>query len=272
MLQSFCLHRAVRLVHPSCRSFSAVKISAAMVKELREKSGAGMMDCKKALADESVNGDLDKAMDWLRTKGIAKATSQATRSASEGAIAVFTDLGSKSAIVMEVNTETDFVSRNGDFHLFLKSMMSTAANSPDVTAAIDNQPTPIAMDSFLSTQIHGQSDKVNDAVINAIATIKENIVLRRANKYHCATGSTLGTYVHGKLCDDIPLDGGVLQIGTQAAVVQMSAPVDTDDESLSSNARKLAMHIVAANPSYLRSQDAPADVVERERAIFEYVS
>lgn len=77
-----------------------------MVKELREKSGAGMMDCKKALADESVNGDLDKAMDWLRTKGIAKATSQATRSASEGAIAVFSDDASKAAIIMEVNTET----------------------------------------------------------------------------------------------------------------------------------------------------------------------
>jgi len=77
-----------------------------MVKELREKSGAGMMDCKKALADDSVNGDLDKAMDWLRTKGIAKATSQASRSASEGAIAVYCDNASKSAIVMEVNTET----------------------------------------------------------------------------------------------------------------------------------------------------------------------
>jgi len=148
-------------------------------------------------------------------------------------------------------------------------MISTALSSTTLEAAVINQPSPVAMDKFLTLQIPGGSDVVNDAVINAIATIRENIVLRRMSKYQCDADNTLGTYVHGKLCEDISMDGGVLQIGTQAAVVQVGAN-SADANSLSACSRKLAMHIVAANPSYLRSQDAPTELVEREKAIFRY--
>jgi elongation factor Ts len=156
------------------------------------------------------------------------------------------------------------VSRNSDFHAFLKTIISTAVSVPADTGA-SNVPSDVAVDGFLTTKIPGQTDTVNDAVINAIATIRENIVLRRMTRYQCDAGVTLGSYVHGKLCDDISVGGGTLQVGTQAAIVQMMAGSGADAEAC---CRKLAMHIVAANPSFIRSEDAPADLVEREKAIF----
>jgi elongation factor Ts len=148
------------------RQFSSVNISATMVKELREKSGAGMMDCKKALGDPSVAGDMQKAIDWLRTKGMVRASNSATRSASEGVVAIYTQNtnGKQVATLIEVNSETDFVSRNKDFHAFVKQIaLTTSAHSLNADTSID---------TILNFAVPGNTRNLKDLLIDAISVIR----------------------------------------------------------------------------------------------------
>lgn len=245
----------------------STNITSSLVKELREKSGAGMMDCKKALSDNTVNGDINKALDWLRSKGIARANNNVNREANEGAIAIYLDKNNKNATMIEINSETDFVSRNKDFHTFIKDVIYTVHNFNFV---IDNKNKSIIVDNILNHKSYNNENKlIKDLVIDAISTIRENIIIKRIVKYNCNDNSTLGTYIHGKLCEDININNNILQIGTKGAIIQINAKQNINDINAITNCcKKLAMHIVAANPIFLSVNDAPKELIDREREIF----
>lgn len=214
-------------------------ISATMVKELREKSGAGMMECKKALVESQ--GDLDKAIEWLRQKGIASAGKKAARSASEGLVVGKVSADGKSGAIVEINCETDFVARNEQFQ-------ALAAELADL--ALANKVEDV--DTLLAVKQDGST--VGDKIKEAVAKIGENIVVRRA-MHLCVKGEGIvGMYIHAL--------GG--KIG---ALVKLNAnkPVKQDDAV--ALAREVAMHTVSAKPIFLRREDVPADVLENERRI-----
>ncbi|GAM99400.1 translation elongation factor Ts [alpha proteobacterium U9-1i] len=212
------------------------EITAALVKDLREKTGVGMMDCKKALAEN--NGDLEAAVDWLRAKGLSKAAKKADRAAAEGVVAVATAPGK--AAVIELNSETDFVARNADFQKAADQFSKLAL------AATDH-------DALLKTA-HGGAT-VQDAVTNLIATIGENINLRRSA---VLSGDAIAVYVHNKL-------EGYENVGRLAVLVAL----DTTGDKAAAEAfgKKVAMHIASAAPLALSESEIPADRVEREKAV-----
>jgi elongation factor Ts len=207
------------------------------VQELRQRTGAGMMDCKKAL--EENQGNMDAAVDFLRKKGIAKAEKRAGKSTSEGAVVAETQAGR--GALLELNCETDFVARTDDFQNLARSLARQALATD---AAID-------ADALLAGQMNGTS--VGDAVKEASAKLGEAVNVRRVARFASDT-STVGAYVHfnGKI--------GVL--------VEVEAGNGDQGEQLVQLARTLAEHIAAAAPLGIDKDTVPADVVERERAIF----
>lgn len=214
------------------------EITAALVKDLREKTGVGMMDCKKALGE--TNGDLEAAIDWLRAKGLSKAAKKADRAAAEGivAIAIAADHGT----VIELNSETDFVARNADFQKAAGDFAKLALKAAD-------------HDALLNSVHEGQ--KVSEAVTQLIATIGENITLRRSAKLQVENG-IIAAYVHAKV-------DGQEHIGRIAVMVALEST--GKKEELESFGKKLAMHIASANPLALSEADIPADRIEREKAV-----
>ena len=213
-------------------------ITAALVKELREKSGAGMMDCKKALNE--TNGDMDAAVDWLRTKGLAAAAKKSGRVAAEGLVALHVE-GNVGALV-ELNSETDFVSRNEEFQAFAKTLAELAISADDI-------------DALKAMDFPGTGRNVADELTQKIATIGENMSLRRMSKISVETGAIV-PYVHNAVA------GGLGRIGVLVAL-QSSA----DAEALSGLGKQLAMHIAATNPASLSVADLDADMVAREREV-----
>ncbi len=215
------------------------EITAAVVKELREKTGAGMMDCKKALAEAA--GDVEKAIDWLRKKGLSSAAKKAGRVASQGLVAL--KVGKKQGAVIEINSETDFVSRNEQFQTFVASVAEIALDSSgDVEA--------------LKSAKHASSGKdVQGALTDLIAKIGENMTLRRAAKLSVDNGVVVG-YMHGAVKD------GLGKIGTLVALESTG-----DTAVLEELGKHLAMHVAAAAPVCLNIEDVPADMLSRERAI-----
>lgn len=238
---------------------STKTVSAALVKELREKSNAPMMDCKKALTE--VDGDLSKAMDWLRAKGIAKSSNQSSRTSSEGLIAVHSSQGK--ACVLEVNSETDFVGRNKDFQSFVASVARSAH------AKFGNG--PISIPSLLHEKLNNDEEcSIMEALGDITTKIREQIVIRRAHNFEVTPPSVCTTYVHGKVGQGHVSDD--VQLGSAAAVVTLVVADAKGDTSaavrrVSDVGRKLAMHIVAAKPAYLTAADVPAEELERETAI-----
>jgi elongation factor Ts len=204
-------------------------ITAALVKELREKTGAGMMDAKKALTEN--DGDMDAALDWLRTKGLAKADKKAGRTAAEGLVAVKTDGGM--AVAVEVNSETDFVAKNEEFQAMVASVAGAAMGVDDVEA-------------LKSADLGGKS--VADTVTDAVAKIGENMQLRRMQKI---SGDQVASYVHNAATD------GMGKIGVLVAYTGGSDAF----------ARQVAMHIAAVNPAALSEADMDPAVVEKEKQI-----
>ena len=204
-------------------------ITASLVKELREKSGAGMLDCKKAL--EANNGDIGAAMDWLREKGISKAAKKADRIAAEGTAAIMID-GNTAAIV-EVNSETDFVAKNPEF----TGMVETILN-----AIIAGDPKTEEDVLALSTE----EGTVNDLIVNKTAKIGEKLSFRRFMKVTKNDDESFGSYIHM---------GG--KIAVLATVKGANAEV----------AKDVAMHAAAMRPLYVRSTDVPTDVLDKEKEI-----
>jgi len=215
------------------------EISAALVKDLRTKTGAGMMDCKKALAETA--GDLEAAIDWLRTKGLATAAKKAGRVASEGLVGVAVK-GGKGAVV-EINSETDFVARNDKFQGLVRTVAELALDSNGELAAIAAKPYP------------GSGRNVQEEITNAIATIGENMTFRRADVLAASPG-VVSAYVHNAT------GPGVGKIGVLVALKSSGKA-----EALEAFGKQLAMHIAAANPRSVSPKDLDPALVERERAI-----
>lgn len=214
------------------------EITAALVKELREKTGVGMMDCKKALAE--TNGDLEAAVDWLRAKGLSKAAKKADRAAAEGIVAIA--LTADEGAVIELNSETDFVARNAEFQNAADAFAKLALKANDHSSLLES--------------MHG-GQKVSDAVTQLIATIGENITLRRSAKLAVSNG-VVAAYVHSKV-------DGSETIGRIAVLVSLDSAGEKG--ALQSLGKKLAMHIASAAPLALTEADIPAERVEREKAV-----
>jgi elongation factor Ts len=214
-------------------------ITAAMVKDLREKTGAGMMDCKGALNE--TNGDLEAAVDWLRKKGLAKAAKKAGRTAAEGLVAV--ESSGRTAAIVEVNSETDFVARNEQFQAFVRETAKLALMGAGTLEALE------------ATHFPGSQTTIKDRLQELIATIGENMTLRRVAKLEVTQG-LIATYVHNAVAD------GLGKIGV---LVALESPGDVDQLSLLG--RQIAMHVAATNPAALDASGIDAAVVERESAI-----
>jgi elongation factor Ts len=214
------------------------EITAAIVKELRERTGAGMMDCKKALAE--VSGDMEAAIDWLRTKGLAAAAKKAGRQAAEGLVGVAVS-GTKGAAV-EVNSETDFVAKNEQFQAFVRDVTALALTTGDDVDA-------------LKAAKMSQGGTVDEVLTSNIATIGEQQALRRARTVSVGEGAVV-SYVHNAAAP------GLGKIGVLVAL-ESAAPAAT----LEGLGKQLAMHIAAASPQALHAEGLDPSTIERERAI-----
>ncbi|SDP73643.1 translation elongation factor Ts [Phyllobacterium sp. OV277] len=217
-----------------------MSISASQVKELREISGAGMMDCKTALTE--TNGDMEAAVDWLRAKGISKADKKAGRTAAEGLVGVATN--GKKSVVVEVNSETDFVARNDAFQDIVRNVANVALGTDGVTATV-------AAATYPST---GKS--VVDTIKDAVGTIGENLSFRRSAALSVNEG-VVATYIHNGVSD------GLGKLGVLVAI-------ETSGNADAANAfgRQVAMHVAATNPLALTAAEVDPAAVEREKAVF----
>ncbi len=216
-----------------------MSISATMVKELREKTSAGMMDCKKAL--EESKGDFQAAVEWLRVKGLSAAAKKADRVAAEGLVHAVTS--GHNAAVVEVNSETDFASRNDGFKTLVNTVATHVLNTNDSA-------TPL-LDQKLAT--NGKT--VSDTVKEAIATIGENMVVRRTEKYTVQGTGLVHTYIHGE---------GKIGVMIEVAT---STPAAAESADARTFAADVCMHIAATNPMALSQDQMNADVVAKEKEI-----
>ena len=214
------------------------EITAALVKELREKSGAGMMDCKKALTEN--HGDMEAAIDWLRTKGLAAAAKKSGRVAAEGLVALAT-AGTTGAVI-ELNSETDFVARNPEFQAFAGSIASAALEQ-----AGDFSATELAL--------LDQGKSVKEAVTEMVGTIGEKLTFRRSAGIRVKSG-VVSSYVHSATAPNM---------GKIGVLVGLESSGDTD--KLNEFGKQLAMHIAAANPQWLSQDDVEPAVIAREREV-----
>ncbi|KYG68863.1 elongation factor Ts [Bdellovibrio bacteriovorus] len=216
-----------------------MSISATLVKELREKTNAGMMDCKKAL--EATSGDFNAAVEWLRVKGLGAAAKKADRIAAEGT--VFAQVVGNTGVVVEINSETDFVARNDGFKALVadvaEHLVKTTATGDVLEQAFTKDP----------------SKKMADLFTEATATIGEKIVLRRSEKYTASANTLVHTYIHGE---------GKIGVLIEVAA---SKPEAVANPALKTFAQDVSLHIAAMNPMAISSDQIPADVVSKEKEI-----
>ena len=204
-------------------------ITAALVKELRDNTGAGMMDAKKALTE--TDGDMEAAVDWLRTKGLAKAAKKSGRTAAEGLIG--TQVSNGVGVMVEVNTETDFVSKNSDFQQMVSSFATAALEASEV-------------DGLVRLKVDGSV--ISEILTNKIATIGENMTIRRMARLE---GESVATYVHNAVSE------GMGKIGVLVAMTGTDKGIG----------KQIAMHIAAANPASLSVDDLDSSIIDREKQI-----
>lgn len=214
-------------------------ISAAQVKELRDLTGAGMMDCKAALNE--TNGDMEAAVDWLRKKGISKADKKAGRTAAEGLIGV--DAGLREAAIVEVNSETDFVARNEQFQELVRNIAKVALAYG-------------ATEAVAAAKYPGSDKTITETVKDAVGTIGENINFRRSAKLTVPHG-VVATYVHNAVADGLGKLGVLVAIETTG-----------NEHAANAFARQVAMHVAASNPVALTAEEVDPALAEREKAIF----
>ncbi|MEO0680424.1 MAG: translation elongation factor Ts [Pseudomonadota bacterium] len=208
-------------------------ISASMVKQLRDQTGAGMMDAKKALTE--TDGDMEAAVDWLRTKGLAKAAKTAGRTAAEGLVGVAA--GEGAGVTVEVNSETDFVARNAEFQAMVGEIAGIALGVEDVAG-------------LLAAPMAGKT--VEATVTDKVATVGENMSVRRMSKL---TGDVVATYVHNAVAD------GMGKIGVLVAMT------GSDKDAMAAIGKQVAMHVAATNPAALTETDLDPALVEREKQV-----
>jgi elongation factor Ts len=216
-----------------------MSISATMVKELREKTSAGMMDCKKAL--EEAKGNFEAAIEWLRVKGLSAAAKKSDRIAAEGLVSTATS--GKTAAVVEVNSETDFVSRNDGFKAFVSDVLTQVLNSTSTAPILDQD------------SVKTPSKKISDTLKEAIATLGENIVIRRSEKYVVTGEGIVHTYVHGE---------GKIGVMIEVGAANAAAANAADTKIFAAD---VCMHIAATNPLSLSQADMDPTVVAKEKEI-----
>ena len=204
-------------------------ITASLVKELREKTGAGMLDCKKAL--EATNANIDEAIDWLREKGISKAAKKADRIAAEGLAAILTE--GNDAAILEMNSETDFVAKNEEFQDLVKETLKTIIKSNAKT-----------LEEALNLAY--ENGTINDLIVSKTAKIGEKLSLRRFAKVTKKDNESFGEYIH---------------MGGKIAVLIVTEGTD------SVVAKDIAMHAAAMRPNYVKIEDVPEEVLEREKTV-----
>ena len=204
-------------------------ITATLVKELRDNTGAGMMDAKKALTE--TDGDMEAAVDWLRTKGLAKAAKKSGRTAAEGLIG--TQVSNGVGVMVEVNSETDFVSKNSDFQQMVSSFTTAALEASEV-------------DGLVKLKVDGSV--ISEILTNKIATIGENMTIRRMARLE---GESVATYVHNAVSE------GMGKIGVLVAMTGADKGIG----------KQIAMHIAAANPASLSVDDLDSSIIDREKQI-----
>ncbi|MCL2013144.1 MAG: translation elongation factor Ts [Cystobacterineae bacterium] len=228
-------------------------IGAAQVKELREQTGAGMMDCKRAL--EECGGDFEKAKEWLRKKGITKAQSKSTRVAAEGLVALWKAADNRRLIAIELNSETDFVARNPEFCAFAQALAEHVAQRSPKYLRREEAPASAEDAEILLEQTWSldASKKVKDVLVSLVATIGENIGIRRFADWQAAENAALGCYMHSnqRLVSFVELLG------------HNEAP-----EALEL-AKELAMQVAGMNPLYISRENVPPACIEKEKEIFQ---
>lgn len=215
-------------------------ITAAQVKELRELTGAGMMDCKAALNEN--DGNMEAAVDWLRKKGIAKADKKAGRTAAEGLIGIAAEDGK--AVLVEVNSETDFVARNDAFQQLVRNIAQVALEVGGETEAVSEARYP------------GSTKSVSETIKDAVGTIGENMSFRRSKTLAVGSG-VVATYIHNSVSENLGKLGVLVALETTG-----------DAEAAQHFARQVAMHVAATNPLALSEAELDPAAVEREKAIF----
>ncbi|HTI66801.1 MAG TPA: translation elongation factor Ts [Caulobacteraceae bacterium] len=219
------------------------EITAQLVKELRDKSGVGMMDCKKALTENA--GDLEQAMDWLRLKGLSKAAKKSDRVAAEGLVAIALRNDGKGGVgaAIELNSETDFVARNDLFQQAARKIAQIALDTDGQVHNIAAAPC--------------ETGTVADVVTNLIATVGENMMVRRAARFEVENG-VVAAYVHNAVTPELGRIGVLVALSSTAS----------DKAALLDLGRKIGMHVAATQPQSLTTEDLDPAAVERERAIF----
>jgi elongation factor Ts len=213
------------------------EISAQMVKELREKTGAGMMDCKRALGEAA--GDFGKAEEWLRKKGISKAASKGSRVAAEGLVSLDVSANGKVAAIAEVNSETDFVARNEDFIKLTNGVVEHVAKHAPGTVEV------------MLDQAWQGGKKVREVITEKIATIGENLTVRRFARFEVHGAGAIGSYLHAN--------------NRVASLVEVNGSENAEALAL---ARELAMQVAAVNPKFITREQVPAAQVEKEKEIY----
>ena len=215
------------------------KVSTSDIKKLRDLTGAGFLDCKKALDDS--NSDIDKAIEFLRKKGISTAQKKSDRTASEGLIAISTNELNKEASIIELNSETDFVARNDDFQFFASNLSKINLDQKG------------DLDKVMESKYNNTKDKVSDALTNLISKIGENLTIRRVDYINSIDGF-VGTYVHNVEKDNMGKIGVLVSIKT-----------DIEYSKISDFLKNICMHITAANPISLTSSGIDQEIINKEK-------
>ena len=215
------------------------KVSTSDIKKLRDLTGAGFLDCKKALDDS--NSDIDKAIEFLRKKGISTAQKKSDRTASEGLIAISTNELNKEASIIELNSETDFVARNDDFQFFASNLSKINLDQKGNLVKV------------MESKYNNTKDKVSDALTNLISKIGENLTIRRVDYINSIEGF-VGTYVHNVEKDNMGKIGVLVSIKT-----------DIEYSKVSDFLKNICMHITAANPISITSSDIDQEIINKEK-------
>ena len=216
------------------------EVTATLVKELREKTGAGMMDCKNALVE--TNGNIEESIDWLRKKGISGAEKKSARVAADGVVTV--SVNSDAAALVEINSETDFVSRNPDFQNFAKNVSEIALTNG---ASIEDLKKAKYLDS---------EKNVEETLTDLIGLIGENIVLRRTHRLTNTNNNIFSSYIHGQINEGLGKIGVILSIESNGTA-----------DKINELGKQLAMHIAASKPIAISADDVDPEVIQRERSI-----
>jgi elongation factor Ts len=258
LLTTFARQTLLRSAPVSFASFS----SASLVKTLRQKTGAPILECKKALDAE--DGDLERAVDYLRKSGVAAAAKRSGVTATEGLVAVAVSEDGRRGVVVELNSETDFVARNSMFQGILSNIASVALEvAPAEHQAVTTDITQQLLASSITTE-DGTTSTVSDAVTHLSGVIRENILLRRASMMSLeeGKGGMIGHYVHSAIGPNQGAIGCMVAIGVDDA--------NSGDDSfndLETVGRSVSLHIAAARPAYLNTESIPAEELEREKSI-----